>query len=136
MFFFKLGLDGAGRVLLMDREAFRGYALALTTARYYTPSGRSIQRDYGSTAFEDYVAPKDRKTCDEARGGEAKLTDAGRKVFGEGEARRRSLVWDPQVKKGLELVPKSELLLKNPQQFIAERVAQAQPRPATTGNPQ
>ena len=59
----------------------RGYALALTTARYYTPSGRSIQRDYGSTALEDYVAPRDRKSCEEG-GGEAKLTDAGRKVFG------------------------------------------------------
>ena len=60
-----------------------------------------------------------------------------RRSYWEGEARRRSLVWDPQVKKGLELVPKSELLLKNPQQFIAERVAQAQTRPATTaGNPQ
>ena len=28
------------------------------------------------------MAPEDRKTCDEARGGEAKLTDAGRKVYG------------------------------------------------------
>jgi len=34
----------------------------------------------------------------------------------------------------LELVPKSELLLKNPQQFIAERVAQS--RPATAPNAQ
>jgi carboxyl-terminal processing protease len=59
----------------------RGYALALTTARYYTPSGRSIQRDYGSTALEDYVAPRERRGCDDAQG-EAKLTDAGRKVYG------------------------------------------------------
>ena len=66
---------------IMPLRNVRGYALALTTARYYTPSGRSIQRDYGSTALEDYVAPKDRRTCDEG-GGEAKLTDAGRKVYG------------------------------------------------------
>jgi carboxyl-terminal processing protease len=227
---------------IMPLRNVRGYALALTTARYYTPSGRSIQRDYGSTAFEDYVAPKDRKTCDEARSGEAKLTDAGRKVFGgdgitpdfcveqetpnkfvayliaksafggfarsfsaaettgsaadiagagkrsevsaaklrivgrdfqvddrtltdfknyldtrklkytpeevaanrdaitrqiteqvllqvfgEREARRRSMAWDPQVKKALELVPKSDLLLKDPQRFIAERVAEHRP---------
>jgi carboxyl-terminal processing protease len=59
----------------------RGYALALTTARYYTPSGRSIQRDYSSTSFEDYVAPRDRKACEQGQG-EAKLTDAGRKVYG------------------------------------------------------
>ena len=42
---------------IMPLRNVRGYALALTTARYYTPSGRSIQRDYGSTALEDYVAP-------------------------------------------------------------------------------
>src|SRR5258707_310214 len=227
---------------IMPLRNVRGYALALTTARYYTPSGRSIQRDYGSTAFEDYVAPKDRKTCDEARSGQAKLTDARRKafggdgitpdfcveqetpnkfvayliskaafggvarsfsaaettgsaadiagagkrsegnaaklrivgrdfpvenraiaqfksyldtpkvkdttqahaanpnviahqiteqvllqVFGEGETRRRSMAWDPQVKKALELVPKSDLLLKDPQRFIAERVAENRP---------
>jgi carboxyl-terminal processing protease len=222
---------------IMPLRNVRGYALALTTARYYTPSGRSIQRDYGSTAFEDYVAPKDRKPCEELPG-EAKLTDAGRKVFGgdgitpdfcvepeepgkfvahliakqafvgfsrhfvasgttgtaeiagagkrsdvksarlkvvsrdfvaddktlsdfrayleqrkikhtpedlqanreelerqiteevlrqvfgEGEARRRSLAWDPQVKKALELVPRAELLLTDPQRFIAERTAE------------
>jgi carboxyl-terminal processing protease len=59
----------------------RGYALALTTARYYTPSGRSIQREYASTALEDYYSPKDRKPCDEGTG-EARLTDAGRTVYG------------------------------------------------------
>ena len=48
-------------------------------------------------------------------------------VFGEGEARRRSMAWDPQVKKALELVPKSDLLLKDPQRFIAERVAENRP---------
>jgi len=60
----------------------RGYALSLTTARYYTPSGRSIQRDYGSTALEDYYAgPRERPTCEQT-GGEPKLTDAGRRVYG------------------------------------------------------
>ncbi len=234
---------------IMPLRNVRGYALALTTARYYTPSGRSIQRDYGSTAFEDYVAPKDRKTCDEARGQEAKLTDAGRKVFGgdgitpdycvepespnkfvsyliskqafigfsrsygaadttggaaevkgagtrsavstaklkivgpdfstddkvladfrgyldqrklrytpeelaanrdsiarniteevlrqvfgEGVERKRSVAWDPQVKKALDLVPRAELLEKDPQKFIAERVAEA--RGTTEARPQ
>jgi carboxyl-terminal processing protease len=217
----------------------RGYALALTTARYYTPSGRSIQRDYASTALEDYyIAPRERKTCEQGRAGDAKLTDAGRKVYGgdgiapdycvppetptkfvtyliakqafvefsrsfapaestgnadiagagsrsqarshvkfigrdfqvddavladfrklldqrklrhteadlqanreaisrqiyeqvllqvygEGEARRRTLAWDPQVKKALEVVPKSEQLLRNPQQFVAALLSSA-----------
>lgn len=223
---------------IMPLRNVRGYALALTTARYYTPSGRSIQRDYGSTALEDYVAPKDRRDCDEV-GGEAKLTDAGRRVyggdgitpdycvspeapskflayllarqaiigfsrgyaaqattgsaqiagtgsrseappakikivgrdlevddevlrdfrayldsrklryteddlganreaisheileeilrqvFGEGEARRRSLGWDPQIQKALELVPKAEELMKDPQRFMASRGGEA-----------
>jgi carboxyl-terminal processing protease len=34
---------------IMPLRNVRGYALALTTARYYTPSGRSIQRDYNGT---------------------------------------------------------------------------------------
>ncbi|HET7747691.1 MAG TPA: S41 family peptidase [Vicinamibacteria bacterium] len=222
---------------IMPLRNVRGYALALTTARYYTPSGRSIQRDYGSTALEDYVAPRDRKGC-EYESGEARLTDAGRKVyggngitpdycvepptpskfvahlvsrnafigfargyaatgttggteiagagsrsgpsnqkvklidrdfqvdeavladfraylqgrklkvadedyaanreiivrllteevlrqvFGEGEARRRSVQWDPQVRKAVDLMPRAEQLLKDPQRFIAERVAE------------
>lgn len=222
---------------IMPLRNVRGYALALTTARYYTPSGRSIQRDYDSTALEDYVAPRDRKLCDQTAG-DAKLTDAGRKVFGgdgiapdycvepeptpkllsrlvtrqaflgfshrfesaevaagaeivgtgsrsgagvaevrrigrdfvadaqtleafreylrsqkisfdeaefqshkdaiarriqaevllqafgEGEARRRTLNWDVQVRKALETVPKAEQLLRDPQRFVAEREAE------------
>lgn len=224
---------------IMPLRNVRGYALALTTARYYTPSGRSIQRDYGSTALEDYyVGPRERRDCEEARRGEARLTDAGRpvyggdgitpdycsapetpsrfvsrlvarqafiafsrrygaadqsgglqvagagsrsgsasekvkvigsdfrvddavlaefrafldeqkiahgdeemaenreavsrlileevlrQVFGEGEARRRTAAWDPQLQKALELVPKAELLLRDPRRFVAEREAE------------
>jgi carboxyl-terminal processing protease len=222
---------------IMPLRNVRGYALALTTARYYTPSGRSIQRDYGSTALEEYYSPRDRKPCDQGTG-EAKLTDAGRKVFGgdgitpdycvepeapskfvsglitrqailnfsrgyeaaegsggaqiagtgsrsqaqsakvkligrdfkvdervladfraflstqklrytdedlaankealsrlileevlrqvygEGEARRRTLAFDPQVKKALELAPRAERLLLDPQRYVAEREAE------------
>jgi len=219
---------------IMPLRNVRGYALALTTARYYTPSGRSIQRDYSKTALEEYYSPRDRKPC-EVGSSDPKLTDAGRKVyggdgitpdycvepetagkfvsyliarqaftgfargyepaddreqasiagsgtrplatsakvkripkdfkvdeammadfgayldtrklrhteadlaenraeierlveeeivrqvFGEGDARRRSLAWDPQVKKALELIPRAELLLKDPKQYVAER---------------
>ncbi|HXB53576.1 MAG TPA: S41 family peptidase [Vicinamibacteria bacterium] len=222
---------------IMPLRNVRGYALALTTARYYTPSGRSIQRDYGSTALEEYYSPRDRKPCDQGTG-EAKLTDAGRKVyggdgitpdycvepetpskfvaglitrqailnfsrayeaaegtgvaqiagtgsrsqaqsskvrligrdfkvddrvfaefraslsaqklryteeeltankealsrlileevlrqvFGEGEARKRTLAFDPQVKKALELAPRAERLLSDPQRYVAEREAE------------
>ena len=54
-------------------------ALLLTTARYYTPSGRLIQRDYKNVTLYDYhYNPKPPHTP------EVKLTDSGRQVFGEG----------------------------------------------------
>jgi hypothetical protein len=48
-----------------------------------------------------------------------------RQVFGEGEARRRSMAWDPQVRKALELVPRAEQLLRDPQQFVADYTAES-----------
>ncbi|HVO10766.1 MAG TPA: S41 family peptidase [Vicinamibacteria bacterium] len=217
---------------IMPLRNVRGYALALTTARYYTPSGRSIQRDYSKTGLEDYYSPRDRKAC-EVGNSDPKLTDAGRKVFGgdgitpdvcvepetpnkfvsyligrqaftgfargydaadanrgsiagtgtrsqngttkvklikrdfvvddamladfaayldsrklrhtdaelqqnrtvivrlldeellrqiwgEGEARRASMAWDPQIRKALELVPRAEQLLRDPRGFVAD----------------
>jgi carboxyl-terminal processing protease len=229
---------------IMPLRNVRGYALALTTARYYTPSGRSIQRDYGSTALEDYYVPsRERRGCEEGDQ-DARLTDAGRRVYGgdgitpdycvtpetppkfishlitrqafvgfsrsfeaagsagvtqiagtgsrsealskkakpigrdfqvddavladfeaylteakithtaeelqehreeisrrileealrqsygEGEARRRTLAWDPQVQKGLSLVTRAELLLRDPQAFMAAREAEGRIQPA------
>ena len=226
----------------------RGYALALTTARYYTPSGRSIQRDYAGTALEDYYSPTDRKACGEGTG-EAKLTDAGRQVFGgdgitpdycveperpgpfvsyligrqafigfargfaaaaeqgdaeiagtgtrssvqdadvqliakdfavddtiraefesyleeqklrftpedlaenremvdrlieeevlrqvfgEGEARRRTIQWDPQLQRALELMPTAELLLSDPSSFVAQQRREREDRLADASTP-
>jgi len=59
-----------------------GNGLALTTAKYYTPSGRSIQRDY-SGSFDDYYFSA-RRQEPPAPQGELKHTDAGREVFGGG----------------------------------------------------
>jgi carboxyl-terminal processing protease len=224
---------------IMPLRNVRGYALALTTARYYTPSGRSIQRDYAGAPLDEYYAPRDRKACDQG-GGEAKLTDSGRKVYGgdgitpdycvepekpnkfvsyliarqafsgfgrrfegergqgqaeiagtgtrshtnsakvrivtrefraddavladfeaylesrklrftpqeiqenramlarliedevvkqvigEAEAKKRSVTWDPQIRKALELVPRAEMLLRDPRTFVAERAREKQ----------
>ncbi len=225
---------------IMPLRNVRGYALALTTARYYTPSGRSIQRDYAGAPLDEYYAPKDRKACDQGVG-EAKLTDSGRKVYGgdgitpdycieaetppkfvgyliarqafagfarrfeaaegqgqaeiagtgtrsrtassakvrlvtrdfraddsvladfksylesrklrhtaaeleehklaiqrniedevlkqvigEGEAKWRSVAWDPQLRKALELVPRAEMLMRDPKTFVAERAREKQ----------
>lgn len=55
--------------------------LALTTAKYYTPSGRLIQRDYSKVSLYDYYYNKD-KTAPPTS--DIKTTDAGRTVFGGG----------------------------------------------------
>ena len=59
----------------------RSRGLTLTTARYYTPSGRNIQRDY-SHGLDDYYNPDDEK--DPKPQGPAFKTDLGRTVFGGG----------------------------------------------------
>jgi carboxyl-terminal processing protease len=55
--------------------------LALTTAHFYTPSGRLIQRDYTNQSFYDYYFHKD----DNARNPlDVKMTEGGRTVYGGG----------------------------------------------------
>ena len=56
--------------------------LALTTAKYYTPSGRLIQRDYTNVSLYDYYFDRDTDTNNANR--EVKLTDSGRTVYGGG----------------------------------------------------
>jgi carboxyl-terminal processing protease len=55
--------------------------LALTTAKYYTPSGRLIQRDYSSVSFFDYYY---RKNTEARNLADVKMTDGGRTVYGGG----------------------------------------------------
>jgi carboxyl-terminal processing protease len=65
-----------------------GAGLALTTAKYYTPSGRLIQRDYES--FYDYYARTDVADGPEAEARRERVeaeqysTDLGRTVYGGG----------------------------------------------------
>ena len=68
-----------------------GAGLTLTSAKYYTPSGRLIQRDYSNGGFYDYythgggvtgkgpVSPQPQK-----QSGEQSKTDTGRAVYGGG----------------------------------------------------
>src|SRR5262245_30771681 len=55
--------------------------LFLTTAKYYTPSGRLIQRDYSHISFFDYYNHKDLESKNLM---DAKMTDGGRTVYGGG----------------------------------------------------
>jgi carboxyl-terminal processing protease len=56
--------------------------LALTTAKYYTPSGRLIQRDYSNLSLYDYYYNRDSEENNANH--EVKLTDGGRTVYGGG----------------------------------------------------
>ncbi len=62
-----------------------GAALALTTAHYYTPSGRIIQRPWDSS-FDEYLtyALRDQNGSRPHPASELKYTDSGRKVYGGG----------------------------------------------------
>jgi carboxyl-terminal processing protease len=55
--------------------------LLLTTAHYYTPSGRLIQRDYSDISLYDYYNHYDPEPSPHTQ---ARLTDGGRVVYGGG----------------------------------------------------
>jgi carboxyl-terminal processing protease len=58
-----------------------GSGLTLTTAKYYTPSGRCIQRDYNGQSLYAYYAHQGES---ETPNGAAVATDTGRAVYGGG----------------------------------------------------
>jgi carboxyl-terminal processing protease len=63
-----------------------GTGLVLTTAKYYTPTGRSIQRNYSNVSFYDYYLNRseDHTAANNAPHGDALRTDLGRTVYGGG----------------------------------------------------
>ena len=64
-----------------------GAGLTLTTAKYYTPSGRLVQRDYSNSGYYDYITRGERQDKpaepDTPKGPESR-TDAGRTVYSGG----------------------------------------------------
>jgi carboxyl-terminal processing protease len=56
-----------------------------------------------------------------------------RQAISEGEARRRSVTWDPQIRKALDLVPRAEMLLRDPKTFVAERAREKRVADAAAG---
>jgi carboxyl-terminal processing protease len=84
-------------------------ALLLTTARYYTPSGRLIQRNYKNVTLYDYHYNPQRP-----RKPEVKLTDTGRQVFGEGGITPDVIVQEPKVDEFQQLVEERGVLYPSP----------------------
>jgi carboxyl-terminal processing protease len=68
---------------------YYGTGLTLTSAKYYTPSGRLIQRDYSDGGLYNYYTHGGSKRLDEKQDdirpvGPEKKTDTGRPVYGGG----------------------------------------------------
>jgi carboxyl-terminal processing protease len=89
---------GKGLVQTVYNLAY-GTGLALTTAKYYTPSGRLIQRDYSS--YWDYLFTGRTATADAppkpTTPTEVFKTDLGRKVYGGGGITPDQIVEDEKL---------------------------------------
>lgn len=97
-----------------------GAGLTLTSAKYYTPSGRLIQRDYSDGGFYDYYtrggsqALERKETAAKPAGSEAK-TDGGRAVYSGG-----GIAPDEAVER--RAVTNTQLRLRNPMFFFAREL--------------
>jgi carboxyl-terminal processing protease len=85
--------------------------LALTTARYYTPSGRLIQRDYKSISLYEYHY--ERKVPDHPS--EIRQTDSGRQVTGGGGITPDIIVDAPKLDKFQEALYRDEVFFPGEQ---------------------
>lgn len=99
-----VGSDSFGKGLV--QRVFRmpfGTGLTLTTARYYTPFGRSLQRDYSSGSIYDYYAHQDDEEGAENQkpkpAGVPITTPDGRTLYGgrgiEPDVKAKSLEFTP-----------------------------------------
>ncbi len=83
---------GLVQTLYAEPHLKDGSALKLTTARYYTPSGRMIQRDYKNKSYKEYIegsfsdAGEVENEAEPADGEERQVftTANGRSVYGDG----------------------------------------------------
>jgi carboxyl-terminal processing protease len=93
-----------------------GAGLTLTTARYYTPSGRLIQRDYSNGSSYEYHYRRTAKSADSARAphNDMRRTDTGRAVYGGGGI-------DPDIKVEALTFNETQLTILNTGLFMFVR---------------
>jgi carboxyl-terminal processing protease len=94
-------------------------ALMLTIAKYYTPSGRLIQRDYEHTSLIDYYSRSEGHSNEK----DMKKTDGGRTVFGGDGITPDQRYFDPKLDT-LErrLLGRSTFFLYTPEYFAKHSV--------------
>jgi carboxyl-terminal processing protease len=101
-----------------------GGALAVTTAKYYTPSGRLIQRDYSD--LEEYYLqrgdeiPSDLDMDGAPESREVFYTDSGRKVYGGGGIRPDYVVKSDRAPQLLFRLMRENLIFDYAVQFNAD----------------
>jgi carboxyl-terminal processing protease len=80
-----IGETTFGKALVQSVYSIDSAGLALTTAHYYTPSGRLIQRPWDGS-FDEYLTYtlRDQSANRTHPASELKYTDGGRKVYGGG----------------------------------------------------
>jgi carboxyl-terminal processing protease len=95
-----------------------GAGLTLTSAKYYTPSGRLIQRDYSEGGWYNYMS-RGGVMHDATTGkpvGPASRTDTGRTVYGGG-----GIMPDEAVKRGT--ITNTQFRMRDPIFFFAREMA-------------
>jgi carboxyl-terminal processing protease len=82
---FIVGENSFGKALVQTiYNLWGGTGLTLTTAKYYTPSGRCIQRDYSDVSVYDYYRKGTSGAAPKGPRGDALHTDLGAEVYGGG----------------------------------------------------
>jgi len=89
-------------------------ALMLTIAKYYTPSGRLIQRDYEHSSFYQYYSRQEGHSNEK----DMKKTDGGRTVFGGDGISPDQRYFDPKLDKlERQLLGRSTFFFYSPEYF-------------------
>lgn len=106
-------------IITIPEQCVEGCAgLTLTSAKYFTPSGRLIQRDYSNGDYYNYIYRGGTLRSDDPNKpvGPASKTDTGRPVYGGG-----GITPDEPVKR--QLLTTGQLRLRDPIFFFARELA-------------
>ncbi|MDZ7374385.1 MAG: S41 family peptidase [candidate division KSB1 bacterium] len=117
-----------GKGLVQTQFRLRdGSAVRVTTARYYTPSGRLIQRSYEKGLYEYYREAYEEMAHpapDTAQGGQVFLTSRGRKVRGGGGIVPDVIIAAPRLTEFTGELVRRRLFLEFGSDYVSRR-----PRP-------
>ena len=91
--------------------------LALTTAKYYTPSGRLIQREYSGVSLYDYYYNKDNGTNGPT---EVRSTDSGRPVYGGGGIAPDAEISEPKLNPFQQALARKYAFFNFAKRYLAE----------------